>query len=109
MNTQIAQVIEKLRSRQSATGPSCDLSSSSVQSIKAPVPIELYQQLKTMAVVYNRDMNCIAGDLLTLALRDALACLTDEEHEHLETVRKAMERDEVLKHMEEQRYDPGCT
>ncbi len=109
MNTQINELVEKLRSSGEDAGPHCDLSSSSVKSVKTPIPTELYDQLKTMSLVYNKELSCIAGELLEVALQEALECFTKEEREQLETVRKAVAQDEALQHMEDQRYDAGCT
>ena len=109
MKTQITELVEKLRASGEDAGPHCDLSSSSVKSVKAPIPTELYDQLKTMGLIYQQDLNCIAGELLEVALKEALECLTDEELDQIETVRKAVAQEEAQRHMEEQRYDAGCT
>lgn len=109
MNTHIVEVVEKLRSSGESSGMHCDLSSSSVKNVKTPIPTELYDQLKTMELVYNKDMNCIAAELLEVALGEALQCFSEEELEQLETVRKAVEKEAVLRHLKEQRYDAGCT
>lgn len=109
MNTKIVEVVEKLRTSGENAGMHCDLSSSSVKNVKTPIPTELYDQLRTMELVYNKDMSCIAAELLEVAFREALECFTDEELDQLETVRKSVEKDEVLRHLEDQRYDAGCT
>lgn len=109
MKTQITELVEKLRASGEDSGPHCDLSSSSVKSVKAPIPTDLYNQLKTISLVYQQDLNCIAGKMLEVALKEALACFTEEELEQLETVRKAVEQEEAERRMEEQRYDAGCT
>ncbi len=109
MNSEIVRLMDDLCDTGKAHEASCDLSSSSVQTVAAPVPTELYNELKTLATIYKRDTNCIAGDLLTIALKEALSGLPEAERKNLSEVRKQSELQDAMRHMEEQRFDAGGT
>ncbi len=109
MNTDISRLMERLCDSQNPQPASCDIHSSSVKTVATPVPTDLYQDLQTLAVLYQRDASCIAGDLLTIALKAALSELPDEERRKIGEARKEAELQAALRHMEEQRYDAGCT
>lgn len=109
MNGQISSYMDRLRHDKDVSAASCDSRSSSVQVLKAPVPTNLYDKLNTLALIYHGDAQCIAGDLLTIALNEAFACMTDDERHHLNEVRERVEREAARRHMEEARFDPGCT
>ena len=83
--------------------------SSAVHQISAPIPAELYKQLKAMAADYNYDANCVAGDLLSIALTQALACLSDEDAQHVVKVRNTYQQGEMQCHQEVTRFDAGGT
>lgn len=109
MNTEIGKLMDQLCNQSSEHNPSCDLSSSSVQQVGAPIATDMYNDLQTLATIYNKDADCIAGELLTIALREAFTTLSQEQLDHLRDVRQQNERQNADKHMEEQRYDAGCT
>lgn len=50
--------------------PSCDLSSSSVRLVKAPVRADLSLQLEAMAHVLHTSPECLAGAILNAAISD---------------------------------------
>ena len=109
MNSEIQQLMSLLCSHDSLLHPACDLHSSSVKTLNAPVATDLFNDLQTLAEIYNRDANCIAGDLLTIAMKEAFSHLSQEQLNHLHSIRQTNERAEAVKHMEEQRFDHGCT
>lgn len=109
MNGQISSYMERLCHDKDVSVASCDSRSSSVQVLKAPVPTDLYDKLNTLALIYNGDAHCIAGDLLAIALNEAFACMSEQERAHLEEVRERVAHDAARRHMEEARFDPGCT
>jgi len=109
MHTEIGKLMDQLCSTNSDAMASCDLTSSTVQQLHAPVDINLYNDLQTLAAMYRKDANCIAGDLLTIALREAFASMSQDQIDHLKDVRLKNEQLSAQKHMEEQRFDAGCT
>lgn len=109
MSSLISEYMEQLCHEKDANTQSCDNRSSSVQVLNAPVPTELFDELQTLATVYNGDAHCIAGNLLSIALTEAFKSLPDDERAHLLNVRQAAEREAARKHMEDAKYDPGCT
>lgn len=109
MNTEIGKLMDQLCDQSTPHNPSCDLSSSSVQQVEAPIATDMYNDLQTLATIYNKDANCIGGELLTIALREAFSCLSKEQLDQLQDVRQQNERQNADKHMEEQRFDAGCT
>ncbi len=109
MKNQVSEYIRELISEDSSRSYSCDMTSSSVHQVHAPIPTDLFHELKALAAVYKRDANCVAGDLLTLALQDAMNALPAETRAHLQKVREAYEKEEVAHLMESVEYDAGGT
>lgn len=110
MENQIRQLVNKLcAGKQTDAAMSCDSTSSAVHLVQAPIPEELYKQLQTMAAVYKKDANCIGGELLTIALKEALNQLPAEEHKLLDSVRVNSEQQYISRHMENLRYDAGAS
>lgn len=109
MNAEIGKLMDQLCNPDSEFSVSCDLTSSSVRQVGAPIDTALYHDLKTLAAFYRKDENCIAGELLTIALKEAFSMLSEEQREHLKVEQISFERQSAERHMEQQRYDPGCT
>ncbi|MEH6578684.1 MAG: hypothetical protein V7731_16600 [Amphritea sp.] len=109
MNSDITRLMDDLCDTSKPHEASCDIHSSSVQTVATPVPTDLYNDLETLATVYKRDASCIAGDLLTIALKEAFSGLSETEFKQLRETRKQAEQQDALRHMEEQRFDAGCT
>jgi len=109
MKSKIAQHIEKLCSERHAGNAHCDLTSSRVQTIKTPIPTALFHELETLASEYNRDLQCLAGDFLTLALEEAIAHIPEKEKEHLYLVRQQHNHDEAEHHKTLCQFSAGGT
>ncbi len=109
MNTQISGYIKRLLTAEGSQNPHCDMTSSSVHPMHVPIPTDLHHQLKALAAAYHRDANCIAGDLLTIVLTEALSTLPEEVRNQLDKARKEYERDQSTKLMESVSYDAGGT
>lgn len=109
MNNEISQLMAKICANESDYPSSCDLTSSSVQQFKAAVATDLYDDLHTLAAMHGKDADCIAADLLTIALREAFASMTPEQIDMLKQTRQENELQSAQQHMEEQRFDAGCT
>lgn len=88
---------------------SCDMTSSSVQLVNAPIPTDLFLELKAMASDINLDANCLAGELLSIAIQEALDSLAEEDRHHLKSIKVASQQAAANKRMEDQVYDAGAT
>ncbi len=109
MKTKMSQLIEKFSAERHSNNPHCDISSSQVQTINTPIPTLLFHELEAMASEYNRDVNCMAGEFLTLALHEALQNLPKKEQEHLDEVMHTHEFAEAKLQKEHCSYDAGGT
>ncbi|OMH39114.1 hypothetical protein [Motiliproteus sp. MSK22-1] len=109
MSNQISQYISELLASDGTGDYSCDMVSSSVHQVHAPIPTELFHELKALSAVYKRDSNCVAGDLLTIALKEALSSLPDKVRNNIRKAREEYEQDEVAHLMEAAEYDAGGT
>jgi len=109
MSSQITTLMTKLRAGNQSPELNRDSESSVVHLVHIPVPTDLFHELKTMSAVYGVDSNSLAGELLTIALREALSSLPKDEQGRLKGVREAYEQEEHLRQNEELRYDAGGT
>ena len=109
MSGQITTLMSKVRAGDQPPELNRDTESSVVHLVHIPVPTDLFHELKTMSAVYGVDSNSLAGELLTIALREALGSLPKDEHGRLKGVREAYEHEEHLRQNEELRYDAGGT
>ena len=109
MKSKIAEHIEELYTHKHSNSAHCDLSSSRVCMVKTPIPTELFRELETLASEYNRDLQCLAGDFLTLALEEAIAHIPKSEKEHLYLVRQQHEQHEAEHHKELCQFSAGGT
>ncbi|MEH6472480.1 MAG: hypothetical protein V7752_14625 [Halopseudomonas sp.] len=109
MNSQISDYVSQLLASDESQAYSCDTVSSSVHLVNAPIPEALFHDLKALAAIYKRDANCIAGDMLTIALNQALSQLPQQAAENLKSVREAYDKDEAAKLIESSQYDAGGT
>jgi hypothetical protein len=66
MNDPIIEYIKKLTNNNTPHEDSCDMISSSVHQISAPIPAELFKQLKAMSGEYKRDAECVLENCLLL-------------------------------------------
>ena len=109
MNDPISEYIKKLTDKNTPHENSCDMISSSVHQISVPIPAELFKQLKAMSAEYKRDAECVAGELLTISLRQAMAALSIEDIEHLTDIRLAYQNHEMENQEEATGFDAGGT
>ena len=84
-----------------------DLTSSCVHLVQAPIPVELFNNLKSLAALHGRDARCIAGDILTIALREVFSTLPEERIREIEYARVEYDRQHMQKHLEETFFDAG--
>lgn len=84
MKTPVTEYVEKLCKEKHAEASHCDISSSRIHMVNTPIPTELYNQLEVMAEEYKRDINCLAGDFLTMALEEAFAHIPKQEQDYLD-------------------------
>ena len=106
MNTEIDQYALNLISGD--PGPAnCDMTSSCVHLVQAPISNELFNDLKAVAAMHGRDARCIAGDLLSLAVKDMFASMPEGKFEEIEATRKEYDKKAAQKHMDEQFFNAG--
>lgn len=109
MSSKIDMLMTKLRAGDQTSELNCDTESSVVHLVHIPVPTDLFRELKAMSAVYEVDSNILAGELLTIALREALDVLPKDEQDRLKELREAYEQQVHLRQNEELRYDAGGT
>ncbi len=107
MSNEIAQYAVKLVADTSDKTASCDMKSSCVHLVQAPISTELFDDLKAMAAMHGRDARCIAGDILSLAIKEVFASLPAGKFEEIEASRKAYDRKRAQEHMDEAFYSAG--
>ena len=109
MKSKITQYIENLCAEKVAGSVHCDITSSKVQVVNAPIPANLYQELEIISLEYKRDLNCLAGDFLTLAIEEVIDHIPRDEKVHLDEVKRArqLKHTEMLK--EQCVFDAGGT
>ncbi len=107
MKTKITQLIEKLCDEKHAASAHCDVASSQVRLVNIPIPIHLFHELETISSEYNRDLNCLAGDFLTLALEEAIEHIPMQEKEYLHSVMHSHEHAQVESQKAHCNYDAG--
>jgi len=100
MENQLEHYVEQLCSTPIPEHYSCDINSSSVRSVKAPIPAALNRELQALGAVFGRDPMCLAGDLLGIAIQETVAHLPahlrarlDETKSNAEQARQAALRD----------------
>ena len=109
MESHIPPHIDKLYAEKQAGNFSCDMTSSSVQLINAPIPSKLFKELQAMASEVNKDASCLAGELLGIAIQEALDSLPENNLRQLESIMLASQQASVNKTMNDAIYDPGAT
>lgn len=107
MKTKITQLIEKLCDEKHADSAHCDIASSQVKLVNVPVPTHLFNELETIASEYNRDLNCLASDFLTLALEEAIEHIPKQEKVHLDAVMNSHLNAEAALQKQHCNYDAG--
>jgi hypothetical protein len=109
MNNSISDHINYLRDVTQTHQYSCDTTSSSVRLVHAPIPVELYSDLLIMASEFKRDPNCLAGDLLPIAIYQAFDSLSGDEKARLKGLEVVDNNEQAIKHVEDCKYDWGGT
>ncbi len=107
MSNEIAQYATKLVTGDLNKVASCDMKSSCVHLVQSPISTELFDDLKAMAAMYGGDARCIAGDLLSLAIKEVFASLPAGKFEEIEASRKAYDDKRAQAHMDESFYSAG--
>ncbi len=107
MKNKITLLIEKLCAEKHADTAHCDISSSQIHMVNTPLPVHLFHELETIATEYNRDVYCLAGDFLTLALEEAMEHIPKREKEHLDDVLHEHEAEEVAWQKDHCNFDAG--
>ncbi len=107
MKTKITQLIEKLCEEKHAESVHCDIASSQVRLVEVPIPVHLFHELETISAEYNRDLNCLAGDFLKLALEEAIIHIPNQEKVHLDEVMNSREHEKVKSQKNHCNYDAG--
>lgn len=109
MKSRITELIEKLCAEKQAESPHCDIISSRVHMVNTPIPVELFHELESISLEYNRDLNCLAADFLTLALEEAIEHIPREEKRHLDVVRLDRELVETERLKQQCEFNAGGT
>jgi len=109
MKSRITQYMERLCSEKYAENAHCDVTSSRVQVINTPIPTELFHELETISSEYKRDINCLAGDFLTMALQEAIAHIPKDEKIYLDNVRYQHDREAANLHTKQCEFNAGGT
>jgi len=109
MESQISRYVGGLYADRHGHEYNCDLISSTVHQINAPISVALYADLHAMSRSFRRDINCLAGDLLSMAVKEAMESLPENERHMLEKIQIALEKKEIKQHLDEQQYDAGAT
>jgi len=109
MDDSIAQYMNELTNGDGSKDFSCDMVSSSIHQISVPVPVELFRQLKAMSAQYKRDANCVAGEILTLGLQQALASLPSDELTQIAQSSAIFHQQQVQKNGSAVEFDSGGT
>ena len=107
MNNEIAQYANKLVSGKPGDAANCDMKSSCVHLVQAPISTELFDDLKAMAAMYGNDARCMAGELLGLAIKEVFASLPEGKFEEIKASRQAYDKKRAQEHMEEQLFNAG--
>jgi len=109
MKSRLSQLSEKLYTEKKSGASSCDITSSKVHIMNTPIPTELFHELETISSEYNRDINCLAGDFLTLALEEMLEHMPQEERKRLHDIRRKHECDDAEFHAKKCEFNAGGT
>lgn len=109
MKSKITQYIENLCSQKVADNVHCDITSSKIKLVSAPIPSNLYRELEIISSEYKRDLNCLAGDLLTLALEEVVEHIPTAEKTHLDEVKRARDSKRAETLREQCVFDAGGT
>lgn len=88
---------------------SCDTHSSSVRTVKSPIPASLTLDLAALAKLLQRDLVCLSGDLLAAAIQDAMSRLSPEQKVQLVEIKTAQAQAERDSQLESVWWDAGCS
>ena len=109
MGTHLAARIAQWQHSPGPGSASCDLHSSSIRIIKAPIPVALKRELDALASVLGEDASCLAGELLADAIQDALARLPGPLAGQVAASKAEQARAREMAEEEMVRFDPGRT
>ena len=109
MKSRITELIETLYTQKHADNQHCDLTSSKVRMVNAPIPVELFNELEVMSSEYKRDLSCLAGDFLALALEEVIENMPLKEKKHLDDVRHDHELEFAEMQRKQNEFNVGGT
>ena len=109
MESPITDLIDRLATEIHENQRSCDVSSSRVHLVNTPIPVDLYYELEGMSRVFKQDTVCLAGELLTIAIKEILENFSEQDRINLNDMKRVIEFNVVNRHREAQQYDAGAT
>jgi len=109
MTHNITELMDTLRSENESVHIEHNPTSSLMHTVHVTIPTNLFNELKTMSAVYGVESNDLAGELLTIALRDAISAIPEGEHERLREIRESYEKEQIQQSMMKAQYSAGGT
>lgn len=109
MESKITQFIAKLCETKHAESQFCDVASSKIHMVSMPVPVDMFHELECIASEYNRDLPCLASDILTLALEEVIEHIPRDEKIRLDKIRHDHEIEDAERLKKERMFDAGGT
>jgi len=109
MESHIPPHIDKLYAKKQTGNFSGDMISSSIQLVNAPIPTTLFKELQAIASEVNKDVSCLAGELLSIAIQEALDSVPENHLRQLESIIFASQQAYANNRMNDDVYDPGAT
>jgi len=109
MTNHITELMDTLRSKNEYAEIKHNPASSLMHTVHVTIPTNLFNEMKTMSAVYGVESNDLAGELLTIALKDAINALPEDEHERLREIRESYEKQQIQQSMARAQYNAGGT
>ncbi len=109
MTNNITQLMNTLRSEATRSEVKHGSTSSLMHPVQVTIPTNLFKELKVMSSEYGIEYHDLAGELLTIALRDAVNVIPEDEHDRLREIRESFEKDQARQLMTKAQYNAGGT
>ncbi len=109
MSNKINELISGLRAGGKTVEIEHDASSSLMHVVHVPIPTNLFSELKAMSAVFDVDSNDLAGELLAIALKEAIDAHPQDELERLREIREVYEKEQIKQSMDKAQYNSGGT